>query len=274
MTSPAPYTREELVELAALDALGLLDDYEAAHYTRSLLDAPATVQDEIRELQAQIAADQDLLPVEEPEAALRQQVLGAVARALDEEASMFAPLATIGRNRARGEAGGGRGLGPSGQFWRAAAFVLAGVGVVMAYFWSEVQRQSNRIAELALSNLTDHALATLVGPPVTEFLGDATATRVVLVAAREGSGAWANAIVREDGMGFLIFEKLPWSQDSEYALQVTLADGTSHTIRRFDSVSGAGIGGIVFDTAGLAVSTLGTATWEVVTRSGVAILTS
>ena len=41
-------TREELLELAALDAFGLLDDYEAALFTRSFHHAPVAVQDEIR----------------------------------------------------------------------------------------------------------------------------------------------------------------------------------------------------------------------------------
>ncbi len=47
MTSPEPMTRKELLELAALDVLGLLDEYEAAYYTRSFHHAPASVQDEI-----------------------------------------------------------------------------------------------------------------------------------------------------------------------------------------------------------------------------------
>ncbi len=55
MTSPAPMSREELLELAALDALGLLDEYEAALYTRSFHHAPAAVQDEIKDLQATFA---------------------------------------------------------------------------------------------------------------------------------------------------------------------------------------------------------------------------
>ncbi len=57
MTSPEPMTRQELLELAALDALGLLDRYEAALYTRSFHHASAPVQDEIVRLQAEIASD-------------------------------------------------------------------------------------------------------------------------------------------------------------------------------------------------------------------------
>ena len=45
MTSVEPMTPRQLLELASLDALGLLDDIESTAYTRSFHDAPATVQD-------------------------------------------------------------------------------------------------------------------------------------------------------------------------------------------------------------------------------------
>ena len=43
MSVPNPMTREELLELSALDALGLLEEYEAALFTRSFHHAPAAV---------------------------------------------------------------------------------------------------------------------------------------------------------------------------------------------------------------------------------------
>ena len=82
MTSPEPMTRQELLELAALDALGLLDRYEAALYTRSFHHASAPVQDEIVRLQAEIASDESLLPLDKPEGSLRERVLRKVAEAI------------------------------------------------------------------------------------------------------------------------------------------------------------------------------------------------
>ena len=43
MTTPTPMTHEELLELAALDALGLLDEYESALFTRSYHHAAVAV---------------------------------------------------------------------------------------------------------------------------------------------------------------------------------------------------------------------------------------
>ena len=67
MTSQTLLSREELLELAALDAFGLLDEYEAAIFSRSFHHAPAAVQDEVRQLQAEIAADPSLLPAVDPD---------------------------------------------------------------------------------------------------------------------------------------------------------------------------------------------------------------
>ena len=129
MTSVEPMTPRQLLELASLDALGLLDDVESAMYTRSFHDAPATVQDEVLRLQGEIANDHLLLPGEEPDPELRERVLKAVADALARDDSL-APLARIGRQREHDRDGGRRmgrmNLGGSGQLWRAASFALAG----------------------------------------------------------------------------------------------------------------------------------------------------
>ena len=83
MTSVEPMTQRQLLELASLDALGLLDDIESTAYTRSFHHAPATVQDEVLRLQAEIASEHLLLPGEEPDPQLRERVLRAVADAIE-----------------------------------------------------------------------------------------------------------------------------------------------------------------------------------------------
>jgi hypothetical protein len=89
-------SREELLELAPLDAYGLLEDYEAALFNRSFHHAPASVQAEIRALQAQLAEDVSLLADEDPRALLRQKVLVRVAEEVEEAVEQLKPLATIG----------------------------------------------------------------------------------------------------------------------------------------------------------------------------------
>jgi hypothetical protein len=175
-------TQRELLELAALDALGLLDEFEAAYYTRSFHDAPATVQDEIKRIQAELTADQRLLPGDEPDPGLRERVLKAVAQAIERDESRLAPLATIGRRRTGEHRRGGRfHLRASGQFWRAACFVVAGVAVVFALFWVQAQNYVNALSEIAYIDDTECVLEDLIGPTFKDYLFDPETTLVRLM---------------------------------------------------------------------------------------------
>jgi hypothetical protein len=124
-----PLSAESLRELAMLDTLGFLEEYEAALYTRSFHYAPSAVQDEIRALQADIATEQSLLSDDEPSSELRERVLERVQRSIEEDASELAPLATIGRTRGDEPFPATR----SWQFWRAACFALAASLLVTLY---------------------------------------------------------------------------------------------------------------------------------------------
>ncbi|MHC4415781.1 MAG: hypothetical protein ACYS0G_10895 [Planctomycetota bacterium] len=275
MTSPEPFTRKELLELAALDTLGLLDDYEAEVYTRSFHHAPSTVQDEIKRLQAEVAGDETLCSSAEPDASLRERVLEAVARAIEREASKLAPLATIGRPRpAARDAEGRLSLAASGQFWRAAAFVLSGTLLVVAYLWSVAYRQSNRIADLALSHITDAQLQQLVGPPITDFLRDPSARRILLTSVDGDADLWAVVFVKENtGEAFLVFDGLPRSEGGAYVLQVRRGDETTEGLRAFDS-TGTTLGGVHIEAIVSTTAAFSTATWEIATSAGTVLLKS
>ena len=189
MTSPAPMSREELLELAALDALGLLDEYEAALYTRSFHHAPAAVQDEIKDLQAAYSADPTFLPDVKPASTVRVRVLGAVRRAIEQESLELAPLAMIGRKHLRnGAAVGGAMAIASSQFWRAATFVLAGVLVVVLYFSSQKNQDNHAIKDLAIDLLAEFQVQDLIAaeqddnviPDLLEFIHNPNCRSVVL----------------------------------------------------------------------------------------------
>ncbi len=270
MTSPEPMTRQELLELAALDALGLLDRYEAALYTRSFHYASAPVQDEIVRLQAEIVSDESLLPEEEPDDSLRERVLRKVAEAIEREASEFAPLATIGRRRhGPGESDGRSALGASGQFWRAAAFVMAGAVVVLAYFSAEANRSSNEMARLALMNDTEQ-LAVVLGPMGRDFvIGDSQ--KIALRRATGGKFIGAVYVKETAELAFVFFDGLPRTTGDDYTLRVLLEDGTTEKLQAFRS-SGIFSG---FRVANLSASLLASiARWEITDLAGAVILTS
>ena len=273
MTSPEPMTRQELLELAALDALGLLDRYEAALYTRSFHHASAPVQDEIVRLQAEIASDESLLPLDEPDGTLRERVLRKVAEAIESEASEFAPLATIGRRR-RGsnESGGRSSFGTSGPFWRAAAFILAGTVVVLAYFWTDAMKEHNELAKIALIRLTDVQLNQEVGPGITGFIFDDNVQRVVLKPPA-GTNTTFEAVLfvnPETGEAFLVTNNFDYNLDPTYAVNLTPADGPPDP--RLAFMSTGGLDGFRFDFVAAALTS---ATWTITKiNSEVVLLTS
>lgn len=276
MTTVSPMTRNELIELAALDAFGLLDEYEAALYTRSFHHAPATVQDEILEVQAKIVADPEMLPVDLPPDDLRQKVLDRVAVAVDAESPDFAPLATIGRSRSL-RSGGSSVDSPvrhravvSRQFWRAAVFVLAASLVVVGYYSVETISQAQRISLLALYDLNSEQLEQLLGgTTVGDILFDPAMQHVALLPTDEDANYHATVLTIEgSATGVLLIKGLP--SGSDYELSVRDAAGALHTVKTFESLQRRG--GIEFTLA--SNITLGAnVSWEI-HRDGELLLAS
>lgn len=223
-------TRKELLELAGLDALGLLDEYEAAAYTRSYEDAPATVQDEIRRLQADVVTDERLLPSDEPDQLLRQRVLEFVSEAMDREA---APLATIGRPRPVVAESNGRIQ--SGQFWRAASFVLAGAGLALAYLFTDAYQSSNELTKAALYDDTAK-LEVLLEPSAKDFLLD-DSRKIVMRAVPRTETYRASLLVNEEaGKVLVVMDELPLTEGNGYILQVVLQNGDLEQLGAFRSM--------------------------------------
>ena len=161
---------KQLLELAVLEAHGLLEQIEVDLFTRSFHDAPASIQEEIVRIQEKFALDDSLLPAENPPAELRKKVLQSVAETADQEAQRLAPLALIGARASAAQAQ----LGPSRSvtFWRTAAVVLFGVAVVLAVISLDAQTKANRNAQIALNSATNTELADMVGRKFSEFIGN------------------------------------------------------------------------------------------------------
>ncbi len=272
MTSVEPMTPRQLLELASLDALGLLDDVESAAYTRSFHDAPATVQDEVLRLQGEIANDHLLLPGEEPDPELRERVLKAVADALARDDSL-APLARIGRQQRTTDRNidGRVHLGGSGQFWRAASFALAGVSLIMAYFMAMGRQASDEVAAAALWNHTVE-LEVILSPLATAFLLD-DSTKVDLHPVDPTAVYNASLYVNpESRLALILVKNLPAAEGQAYLLQAVVPGSSEPTpVKRFRAE--AGFGGIRTNT--LPANLLAAAVkWQIATIDGTVLLTS
>ncbi|MFM7259209.1 MAG: hypothetical protein ACKO3W_01270 [bacterium] len=94
--SPAP-TREELLEFAAFEMLGVLDEVDVARFERALADAAPSVQAEVAALQERIATDPLFRDESEaPSAALRLRTKARLLEEIELEMASAAPIATIG----------------------------------------------------------------------------------------------------------------------------------------------------------------------------------
>lgn len=267
-------SREELLESAALDAFGLLDEYEASLYTRSFHHAPTAVQNELIELQGQLVSDETLLPSDLPNPQLRQRVLDAVTDAIDLEAPGLEPLATIGRGRISAvEPVGREALSASGQFWRAAVFALAVALITVLYFANHMSRQNNIIATLALSANTDEQLERLIGPTAKDYIFDRTTERVVFDRMSPGLAARAALYVREStGEGLLIIDGLPASANAVYTL--TIKDRKTGELEQVRDFASTGrLGGINLALNNIAIG-LQNAVWQITDETGTVLLAS
>ncbi len=177
MESPTPMTHEELLEQAALDALGLLDQYEALLFTRSFHRATATVQKQIVEFQAELAADESLLPDETPSPELRDRILAAVAEAVESQEADFAPLASIGGRVERQfdpALSSRRPNRSNAIFLRiavAAVLVLGVALIIVSYFGMQAVQLNNQLAKAAFSEKTLQEFEDELGPSFKEFVG-------------------------------------------------------------------------------------------------------
>lgn len=275
MTSPEPMTRQELLELAALDGLGLLDSYEAALFTRSFHHAPVAVQDEILRLQAEIASDETLLPDVEPEESLRERVLLKVAEAIEKVDAELAPLATIGKNRRAADSNDRRSsFRSSGPFWRAAAFILTGSLAVTGYFLFNAQQGQAEIAKLALSNLTSEQLEQLIGPDITKFMFyDKDVERIFLHPINANSKLQAVLYVNtETKIAFLVTNNFARTLEQTYSVQISTPKTETTNVLKF--MNNGALDGYMFDTLKYTAAMLATATWQITDAAGNVLLTS
>jgi hypothetical protein len=187
-------SRDELLELAALDALGVLDAVESARFERAFDAAVPSLQAEARSIQDKVALDPMLLSDEAAPASLRLRTLARVADAIEADAA--APIATIGPVRTQRASGASAQLvdrdalvrevmeraareqRPRQHIWRAASLFLFAALLVALYFNSQQRELSERLVAYADNRMVDEAVRALAR---TTKSFDFTAAREVAV---------------------------------------------------------------------------------------------
>ena len=193
MSEGLSISREELLELAVADAIGVLDEVDTARFERAFSSAAPSLQAEVRVAQDRVALDRMLLVDEQPPASLRLKTLARVAAAIELEAAGAAPIAMIGP--ARGHTADRAVAGavavsdnsprefidhesreaivreilersamerrPPQHLWRAAALFLFAALVVALYFQSEQRAISERMMNFVDGRLSEDAMRAI-----------------------------------------------------------------------------------------------------------------
>jgi hypothetical protein len=209
---------------AMLDALGMLDEVDAAQFDRAFREAPASVQAELRALQADVVADPAFLSDsdESPAADLKVRTLARVMTEVERQDADYAPIAHIGRTATRP---GRRSVGSidandlvqqamdlavaradvdrfasSSRVWRAAAFALMAALVAALVFQVRTQSVATMIAEYALGNASPRQIFdTLDHPGAQERLARAAFVRGLSSAEGRSGGTLTVAVDEQDG---------------------------------------------------------------------------
>lgn len=179
---------DDLRQFAALDAMGMLDEFDSAAFDRSFRAATPALQSELRELQARVAVDPAFLAQDdEPSADLKARTIARVMTAVDSHERALAPIAHIGRTSARAARAGSVATGQelvleqaielttlradvdrlsrSSYYWRAAAIALTAALTVAFVFQVATERLADRVAAFALGNAGAQQMLELIHRP-------------------------------------------------------------------------------------------------------------
>jgi hypothetical protein len=243
MTSRTHVTMNELVELATLDAFGLLPAADAVKFEQAFMTASSEVQAEVRRIQADLAADPSSLDDEVPSATLRQRVLDAVAKTIESEAERLAPLATIGNNnqatagyQTNAPAQQNSGLLASVWTWRMAALIMFGVVVTLAVFNATSNREASMLATTYTTLNTLDELEDQFGPQFTEFINNPNCRQYYL-SSTSGTGMIRVAINERTSTAFVLGLDLEANMANSQ-LRIVSTDGTSRPLAMLEPKEG------------------------------------
>lgn len=212
----------ELLELASLDALGLLDPDEREGFERAFRNAPPALQAQIRREQLRLAHIDDILPGVEPPPGLRARVFAAVKDA-------------IGSMTIRRISGGAivPDLRPSygvNRMWRVGAIAAAAASVVLGISVLQMRMDYTAIQTGEFNNALHDKILTDFGVKFSEAMFSPETKFVQFTDAGEAEadaqfpGRALLVVEPSSRTGELFVKNLPAS-GAEYEVVVEDADG-------------------------------------------------
>ncbi|MEC9373037.1 MAG: hypothetical protein VYC34_04300 [Planctomycetota bacterium] len=212
------YSPKELLELASLDALGLLDRDERESFEAAFRTAPPSLQAQVRREQGRIASADEWLPDVAPPSSLRDRVLMAVRGAIAAVRGEGDVIARI----VPGEWSVRANVSP---LWRAACIGFAAATVTLLVAGSYIQGTYSQTLADYQSGITAEIISTQFGQDFAERWMSPTARHVNLAPADGMERAAASIVIdQSEGAAMLVVKDLPIIE-GEYVLQLIRPDG-------------------------------------------------
>ncbi|MEQ9095765.1 MAG: hypothetical protein RIE32_05825 [Phycisphaerales bacterium] len=223
----------DLIELAVLDALGMLDEAESAAFDAAFKAAPPATQERVLSEQARLANLQGLLPDVMPADDLRDRVLSAVREAMLADAIAKAAEADDAENplsirKSRGVS----------RFWRVGAIASAAAAVAFGVAFGHSSLRYNDLNERFESNLALEGAIGAYGAEAFDILFNRDAVVNVDFMPVDPSSQILVSMeyLDEKGLALLHCGHLPAAENVEYGLVVLSTNGQiGKTLRQFAS---------------------------------------
>jgi anti-sigma-K factor RskA len=197
-------TVQELIELAVLDAVGLLDADERDAFENAFAAASPELQAQVRREQTRLSSLQHVLPDVAPPAGLRAAVIEAVREA-------------IAQDLVSGGAHASLGLTPSkrvSRWWRAGAVGAMAAAVVFGVATLQMRSEYTQLRKSIQKNqLIDQITSTMGSRFVEDTLFDANTRHVIF---NPGAAVEAQACV---------FTNPDWESAKLFALNLGASEG-------------------------------------------------
>ncbi len=225
--------------MAALDALGLLDEREHAEYERAFKAASPALRRQIRAEQQRAAEfEASLLPIVEPTESLKARVLARFAeeKALEEASGTRAVVHRPGRVVPKVRPS--RRVSP---LWRAASIGLSIAVVVLGVFSLQLQEHNSRLGDAIVVNEFFDKVGTR---HLQDTLFDINTERLILTATDDAPSSFAAEavlLINPDWKNPRFFcSNLLGAKGEKGTFALVVIDENDHvveTIQRFESDS-------------------------------------
>ncbi len=212
-------TLQELIELAILDAMGLLDEEERLSFELAFRSAAPAVQAQVRREQTRLSRIEAILPGVTPPAGLRAAVVQAVRReiAASEAVASANPALMIADSMVKS-----RGVS---SLWRAGSLGLAAAAVVLAITTFKLQSDFKALEVRMRNDSVLEAASRQLGPLfVRNVLFSKDTRRLVLTPATGTKGAASVWVNNEWKDGLFFCNGLATPKDGTYKIAIVDAD--------------------------------------------------